>query len=149
MSDASKRIRDLIKAMQTRGKTPGGLTALAGILSKMDKRSERRIFEEIQNRDPNMARSLQKQYFRFEDLMKMEDAAIRKALAEIDHSALALALKGTPDDLQQKIFRNLSRSAANFLKDDMEIMGPQPRAKVEEAQDQITQVLRNYQDLIL
>lgn len=149
MSDASKRIRDLIKAMQSGGKTPGGLSALAGILSKMDKRSERHIFEAIQEKNPEMAIHLQKQYFRFEDLLKLDDAVIRKALPEIDRSVLALALKGTTEDLQQKIFRNLSRSAADFIKDDMEVMGPQPRAKVEEAQDQITQVLRNYQDLIL
>jgi flagellar motor switch protein FliG len=148
MSEQMKRIQEMIQALGSKGKSPGGLAALVGMLSRMDKRTESQIVEALEKQDPELAKQLQMHYFRFEDIAGMHDAIIKKGLSQIHRSTLTLAMKGANEAVKQRIFKNLSRNALDDLQYDMQAMGAKPRSMVEEAQLEVTAVFRSMKDLI-
>ncbi|MDR2521083.1 MAG: flagellar motor switch protein FliG, partial [Spirochaetaceae bacterium] len=56
------------------------------------------------------------------------------------------ALKSVDTEVQEKIFRNMSKRAAAMLKDDMEFMGPVRLKDVEESQQKIVSIIRHLED---
>ena len=84
--------------------------------------------------------------FIFEDIVSLDDRAIQQILREIEMKELALALKGTRDEVQHKIFSNMSERAAEMVKEDMEFMGPVKIRTVEEAQQKIVSVIRRLEE---
>jgi len=57
-----------------------------------------------------------------------------------------LALKGADDSLKEKIFKNMSKRAAEMLRDDLEAKGPVKLSDVEGAQKEILAVARRLAD---
>jgi flagellar motor switch protein FliG len=84
--------------------------------------------------------------FVFEDIVMLDDRAIQKVLREVDSQELAKALKSVDTEVQDKIFRNMSKRAAGMLKEDMEYMGPVRLKDVEEAQQKIVSIIRHLED---
>ena len=82
--------------------------------------------------------------FTFENIFtKIEDdRAIQRALRNIDRKDLVLALRKAPADTKEKIFKNMSQSASDMLKEDIDVMGPQKVQLVEEAQRKIVNVIK-------
>jgi flagellar motor switch protein FliG len=76
----------------------------------------------------------------------LDDRAIQKVLREVDSQELAKALKSVDTEVQDKIFRNMSKRAAGMLKEDMEYMGPVRLKDVEEAQQKIVSIIRHLED---
>jgi hypothetical protein len=74
--------------------------------------------------------------FVFDDLLKLDDKAIRSLLKEVENNQWAIALKGASDEIRQKIFGNLSQRAAETLKEEMEFLGPVRLTDVEGVQQQ-------------
>ena len=77
----------------------------------------------------------------FSDLVYLDDRAIQKVLREVDQQELAKALKGVDSEVKVKIFRNMSKRAAEMLKEDMEFMGPVRKCDVYEAEDKILAII--------
>jgi flagellar motor switch protein FliG len=149
MADLSLRIQEMMNALSKKRGGAGGVNALAKMLGQLDRETEQRILQTLDNQNPQLAKEVRDQYFVFEDLMKMEDGVLQRALGDIHRSTLALALKGTPAELQDKVFRNLSKRAAVLIREDMEMMGPKPRVLVEAAQREAAQELRRWKNVIL
>jgi flagellar motor switch protein FliG len=84
--------------------------------------------------------------FVFEDIVMLDDRAIQKVMREVDSQELAKALKSVDAEVQDKIFRNMSKRAAGMLKEDMEFMGPIRLKDVEEAQQKIVSIIRHLED---
>ena len=80
--------------------------------------------------------------FVFEDIVKLEDRAIQRILREIDTKDLAMSLKGTKDDVKEKIFKNMSERAQAMLQDEIEYMGPVRAREVQEVQSKIVGIIR-------
>ena len=78
--------------------------------------------------------------------MLLDDRAIQRVLRDVDNNDLAIALKGANDEVQETIFRNLSKRLAAMIKEDMEFMGPVRMKDVEEAQQKIVGVIRKLED---
>jgi flagellar motor switch protein FliG len=55
----------------------------------------------------------------------------------VSSESLATALRGADPAVQEKIFRNMSKRAAEILRDDMEARGPVKLSEVEAAQKEI------------
>ena len=84
--------------------------------------------------------------FVFDDLMKLDDKAIQTLLKEVDNTQWATALKGAPDEIQQKIMGNLSQRASEMLKEEMEYLGPVKVSDVEIVQQTIVDIVRRLED---
>ena len=80
--------------------------------------------------------------FVFDDLSDVDDRGMQSLLREISSETLILALKGADQGLKEKIFKNMSKRAAEMLRDDLEAKGPVRLSEVEAAQKEILTVAR-------
>lgn len=124
----------------------GGVENIVEILNLVDRTTEKLIIESLEEEDPELAEEIKKRMFVFEDIVMLDDKAIQKVLREVDTQELAKALKGVDAEVQDKIYRNMSKRAASLLKEDMEFMGPTRRKDVEEAQQKIVAIIRKLEE---
>ncbi|MFY9234472.1 MAG: flagellar motor switch protein FliG [Fimbriimonadaceae bacterium] len=124
----------------------GGPKALVDLLNRVDRSTERLIVDSLTESNPELAETVKNMMFVFEDIVQLEDRAIQQILKEIDMKELATALKGTKDEVQQKVYKNMSERAVGMLKEDMEFMGPVRLRVVEEAQQKIVGVIRRLEE---
>ena len=120
----------------------GGVDAVVAIINRVDRGTERNIIEALEEQDPELAEEIKKRLFVFEDIIGMDDRSLQRVLREVDMKDLSLALKGATEELRVKFFRNMSKRAAEMLKEDMDFMGPVRVRMVEEAQQKIVNVVR-------
>ncbi|MDD6571008.1 MAG: flagellar motor switch protein FliG [Thermoflexaceae bacterium] len=124
----------------------GGVDAIVSILNSVDRGTEKHIMETLEIEDPELADEIRKKMFVFEDILTLDDRAIQRVLRDVDNSDLAMALKGSNEEVQNVIFNNLSKRLAVMIKEDMEFMGPVRMKDVEEAQQKIVNVIRKLED---
>jgi flagellar motor switch protein FliG len=124
----------------------GGVESIVDILNLVDRSTEKSIIESLEEEDPELAEEIKKRMFVFEDIVMLDDRAIQKVLREVDTAELAKALKAVDSEVQDKIFRNMSKRAATLLKEDMEYMGPIRMKDVEEAQQKIVAIIRKLEE---
>ncbi|MDR2864188.1 MAG: flagellar motor switch protein FliG [Spirochaetaceae bacterium] len=124
----------------------GGVGSVVEILNLVDRSSEKQIIEALEEEDPELAEEIKKKMFVFEDIVMLDDRSIQKVLREVDTQELSKALKSVDSEVQDKIFRNMSKRAAQMLKEDMEFMGPVRLKDVEESQQKIVSIIRHLED---
>ncbi len=124
----------------------GGIDSIVEILNMVDRSTEKSIIEKLEEEDPDLAEEIKKKMFVFEDIVMLDDKAIQRVLREVDTQELAKALKAVDSEVQDKIFRNMSKRAASILKEEMEYMGPTRRKDVEEAQQKIVSIIRKLEE---
>jgi len=124
----------------------GGIQSLVPILSNADRNAERTILSHLEADDPELAEEVRARMFVFENIVQLDDRAMQKVLRRVDNKTLATALKGTPHEVSQKVFRNLSQKAAELLRDDMAVMGPVRIRDVEQAQREIIHIVRQLEE---
>lgn len=120
----------------------GGVEALANILNRADRATERNVIELLEVQSPQLAEEVRELMFVFEDIISLEDRAIQRVLREVDTKDLAMSLKGTKEDVKEKIFKNMSERAQAMLRDEMEYMGPVRAKEVQEIQTKIVGIIR-------
>lgn len=124
----------------------GGVDAVVEILNAVDRGTEKHIMESLEIEEPELADEIRKKMFVFEDVLLLDDRAIQRVLREVDNNDLAMALKGSNEQVQNAIFNNLSKRLAVMIKEDMEFMGPVRMKDVEEAQQKIVNIIRKLED---
>ncbi|QTX31670.1 flagellar motor switch protein FliG [Aminithiophilus ramosus] len=124
----------------------GGIDAIVEIINRVDRGTERHIMETLEEKDPDLAEEIKRRLFVFEDISGMDDRSLQRVLRDVDMKDLSLALKGATEELRQKFYRNMSKRAAEMLKEDMDFMGPVRVRDVEEAQQKIVNVVRALED---
>ena len=124
----------------------GGVDAIVGILNTVDRGTEKHIMESLEIEEPELADEIRKKMFVFEDILLLDDRAIQRVLRDVDNNDLAVALKGANEEVQNVIFKNLSKRLAAMIREDMEFMGPVRMKDVEEAQQKIVGIIRKLED---
>ncbi len=124
----------------------GGTKALAEILNKSNKLTERSILNHLEENDPELASQVKGNMFVFEDIVLIDDRGIQKVLKQVDKKDLSMAFKAADENVKAKIFKNMSERAAQLLKEDLEFMGPVRLKEVEEAQRRIIEVIKQLED---
>lgn len=120
----------------------GGVEALANILNRADRATERNVIELLEVQSPQLAEEVRELMFVFEDIVNLEDRAIQRILREVETKDLAMSLKGTKEDVKEKVFKNMSERAQAMLRDEMEYMGPVRAREVQEIQTKIVGIIR-------
>jgi flagellar motor switch protein FliG len=124
----------------------GGIEAIVKILNGVDRTTERTIIEALQMQDPSLAEEIKKRMFLFEDIISFDNRSIQRIIREIDNADLQLALKVASEELNEKIFSNMSKRMAETFKEEMEFMGPVRVRDVEEAQTRIVAIVRRLEE---
>ncbi len=124
----------------------GGIKKVADIMNFLDTSVEAEIMESIKETDEELGQQIQDLMFVFDNLMDVDDRGIQALLREIATDSLVLALKGADEGVKEKIFTNMSKRAAELMKDDLEAMGPVKVSEVESAQKDILTIARRMAD---
>ncbi|HHW71493.1 MAG TPA: flagellar motor switch protein FliG [Clostridiales bacterium] len=124
----------------------GGIDTIVDILLSVDRGTEKHIIETLEIRDGELAEEIKKRMFVFEDIVTLDNRSIQRFLREVDNSDLALALKGSSEEVSNVIFANMSKRLQEMIKEDMEFMGPVRLRDVEEAQQRIVNIIRRLED---
>ena len=126
--------------------TVGGVKAAADILNFVDSAIESEVMESIKEVDEEIGQQIQDLMFVFDNLIDVDDRGIQALLREVASETLILALKGADDGLKEKIFKNMSKRAAEMMRDDLENKGPVRLSEVEGAQKEILNIARRMAD---
>jgi flagellar motor switch protein FliG len=124
----------------------GGVDSIVEILNTVDRGTEKHIMETLEIEEPELADEIRRKMFVFEDILSLDDKSIQRVLREVDNNELAVALKGSNEEVQNVIFNNLSKRLAAMIREDMEYMGPVRLKDVEEAQQKIVNIIRKLED---
>ncbi|NHA13367.1 flagellar motor switch protein FliG [Thioalkalivibrio sp. XN279] len=120
----------------------GGLKSAADIMNFLDSSTEMKVLEQIRGSDADLGGRIQELMFTFENLVDVDDRGVQALLRDLQGDKLILALKGASAPVREKIFRNMSKRAAEMMRDDLEAKGPVRLSDVEAAQKEILAVAR-------
>lgn len=124
----------------------GGVKQTSNIMNYIDSALEEEVMGGIKEVDEGLADQISDLMFVFENLIDIDDRGIQVMMREIQTDQLVIALKGADNAMQEKIFKNMSKRAADLLKDELESKGPVRMADVEEAQKEILAIARKLAD---
>ncbi|MGQ9455038.1 MAG: flagellar motor switch protein FliG [Armatimonadota bacterium] len=124
----------------------GGDDSIVRILNNVGRSTEKRILDYLKQVDEGIANQIRDKMFVFEDLLNLDDRTVQRILREVPQDDLRLALKGSPDNIKEFFFRNMSQRAAETVKEELETMGPVRLKDVEAAQSRIVNVARQLEE---
>jgi flagellar motor switch protein FliG len=148
---AMKELNDVLSGLLAGNKqsqrTPlGGVRTAAEILNFMPRTQESAIVESVKQFDSELADKIVEEMFVWENLLALDDKAIQMLLKEVQSESLILALKGSSEQLREKIFSNMSQRAGDMLREDLEAKGMVRVSEVELQQKEILNIVRRLAD---
>lgn len=123
-----------------------GAKTVAEILNIIDTATERRIMKVLESEDEEIANEIKNLMFIFEDLTMLDDRSMQRLLKEVETKELAKAMKTASEDLQHKIFSNVSARVATMIREEMEFLGPMRLSDVEKSQEAIVAAVRRLEE---
>ncbi len=124
----------------------GGVQSIVDILNSVDRGTEKYIMETLEIEDTDLAEEIKKRMFVFEDILSLDNRSIQRFLREVDNGQMAIALKGSTEEVQNKIYANMSKRMQEMIKEDIDFMGPVRLKDVEESQQKIVNIIRKLED---
>jgi len=150
--DVVQRVLEVMRAKvrnlgltSLRSEPKAWIKAAAEILNAMGG-GDKEVLAAVGNRDANIAIAIRDEMFTFDDLAKLDKKSIQKVLGSIETKDLAVALKATSPEVEANIFANLSRRAAEMVREERDNLGPTPLSDVLAAQAAIVSVVRDAMD---
>ena len=138
-----KRFEGMVTADVT---AVGGIDYIADVMNHMDRANEKYIFDELGKTDEELAETIRKKMFVFEDIVSMDNRSIQRFIRECDVKDIVYALKGSDEKIKELIFSNVSSRMAESIQSDLEITVNVRLRDVEEAQQRIVGVIRRLEE---
>jgi flagellar motor switch protein FliG len=124
----------------------GGVSFLVKMMNQVDRGVQKTIFEALDTTDPKLVEEIHSNMFTFDDLVKLDDKTMQRVLRDVPKADLALSLKAAQEKLRELVFRNLSERAAENLREEIEVLGPQLAKNVYTAQRRIVDAVRSLEE---
>jgi flagellar motor switch protein FliG len=120
----------------------GGIRAVSEMFNRLDSNTSKEILDAMEHTEPALVETIRHLMFVFEDLLLLDQSAIKEMLAKVDRKILTIALKGTSDQLKNHMLGAMSQRGAEMLREDMDALGPIKIKEVDAAQQQIIAIVR-------
>jgi len=124
----------------------GGVRAVAELLNRLDRSVSQSVLDSVEEETPDLAVSIRNLMFVFDDLINVEDSAIRELVQRADRKTLTVALKGASEAIRERFFKNMSKRAAGVLKEEMDVLGAVRLREVEGAQQEVVGIARKLEE---
>ena len=124
----------------------GGVRAVAELLNRLDRSVSQSVLDSVEEDTPDLAVSIRNLMFVFDDLINIEDSAIRELVQRADRKTLTVALKGASEAIRERFFKNMSKRAAGVLKEEMDVLGAVRLREVEGAQQEVVGIARKLEE---
>jgi flagellar motor switch protein FliG len=124
----------------------GGVRAVAELFNRLERTISGPVLEAIESQRPELAVSIRNLMFVFDDLVQVDDNGMREIVQRADKKALTVALKGASEEIRTRFFSNMSKRAADMLREEMEVLGAVRLRDVEKAQQDIVSIARKLEE---
>lgn len=124
----------------------GGLSKVVDVLNSVDRATQVQILNDLGIEEPKLAADILDSLFTFEDIVTLNDDAIRKIITSVRADILALSLKGAGEKIVEAVLRNMSERQGKTLREDMEYLGGVKQVDVENAQREIIEIIRDLEE---
>ncbi|WP_303790461.1 flagellar motor switch protein FliG [Anaerotruncus colihominis] len=124
----------------------GGVTYIADIMNHVDRSTEKYVFDELSENDPELAEEIRKLMFVFEDIANLDSMAVQRFIREVDTKDLAIALKASNEEVKEVILHNMSSRMRETIETDIQYLHNIRMRDVEEAQQKIVSVIRQLEE---
>ncbi len=131
---------ELPQASNEASLTLDGIKRAADILNSGGRQMSAAVLEQIEEKQPELARDMRLAMFTFVDLARLDAKSMRTLLREVPTERLTIALKGAPQEVIDAIFLGLSERASALIRDDLEVLGKVRKSEVEGARQEVVQV---------
>ena len=122
--------------------TEGGISTVVEILNRVDRKTEKSIAHALDKDSPEISEEIRKRLLVFASIVDISDRDVQLILRSVDSRDLALAMKATANEVSDKIYKNMSKRAADVLREEVRTMKPVNIRDVEEAQMKIVNIIR-------
>jgi flagellar motor switch protein FliG len=126
--------------------THGGVRAVAELFNRLERTVSGPVLEAIEADRPELAVSIRNLMFVFDDLVHVDANGMREIAQRADKKALTIALKGANEQIRDHFFSNMSKRAAEMLREEMEVLGAVRLRDVEKAQQDIVSIARKLEE---
>ncbi len=127
--------------------TFGGILSLVNLLNRADPGTYKTVMDSLENDEPELADQIRAKLFVFQDIILLDDRSIQMVLREVENKDLVLALKGSNNDVINKVVSNMSARAAQMLREEIDYLGPVRLREVENAQQRIIKIIRRMEEI--
>ncbi len=124
----------------------GGVDYVADMMNNIDRSTEKKIFEELDKRNPELSQSIREKMFVFENILDMDDRSVQRFVRDCDTKDVVYALKTASEEMKEIFFKNMSKRMADTVRGDLEITTNVRLKDVEEAQQRIVNIIRNLEE---
>lgn len=128
------------------GKELGGVKVVAEILNSINRTVQQSIIANLEEKEPILSAAIRDLMFSFEDILNLPDKDIQEIIKETAQADLTKALKLVDDTMKERIYRNMSRRAAEILKEEIQLLPPTRISDIDKAQKTITETARRLED---
>jgi flagellar motor switch protein FliG len=139
-----RKVKDL-GLTNLRNEPKAWVKAAASLLNNLGG-GEKAVLEKIEASDPNIATAIREEMFTFDDIAKLDKKSMQKILAAVDSRQLAVSLKAATTAVEQSILGNLSKRAADMVREERDSLGPMPLSDVLTSQQEILKMIRDMMD---
>ena len=123
-----------------------GTSSVASILNESNIATERKVLENIQKIDAELADEIKQQMFLFEDILELDDRTLQVIIGKLNKQDMVMGLKGVDEELKEKFINNMSQRASEILLDDLDALGPVHVKQVEDAQQNIIRSIKELEE---
>ena len=124
----------------------GGVRAVAELLNRLERSVSKSVLEGVESESPDLAVSIRNLMFVFDDLINVEDSALREMVQRADRKTLTVALKGASEGIRERFFSNMSKRASSVLREEMDVLGAVRLRVVEAAQLEVVAIARKLEE---
>jgi flagellar motor switch protein FliG len=124
----------------------GGVRAVAEVFNRLERKVSQPALEAIERSDPDLAVAIRNLMFMFDDLVNVDDVALREITQRADRRMLTIALKGATEQIRERFFQNMSKRAAELLREEIEMLGAVRLREVNKAQQEIVAIARKLEE---
>ncbi len=125
----------------------GGVNYVADVMNHTDRTTEKFIFDELEKSDRKLSEDIRKLMFVFEDIVNLDDMSIQRVLRDVEAQDLAIAIKGSTEEVKELLLNNVSTRARESILEDIQYLRNVRLKDVEEAQQKIVNVIRSLEEI--
>lgn len=124
----------------------GGVNYVADILNKVDRGTEKFIFDELSAKDPALVDEIKKKMFVFEDILTLDSMSIQRFIRDVEAKDLAVAIKGSNSEVAATLYANMPQRMQESIQQEIEYLHNVRMRDVDEAQQRIVGIIRHLEE---
>jgi flagellar motor switch protein FliG len=143
LDDVERTLRNEFFSSLARTNRRDSHELIAEIFNGLDRSSETRFITALEERNRDSAEKIKALMFTFEDLGKLDGAAVQTIMRNAEKEKIPLALKGASEALRTLFFSNMSERAGKLMREEIASMGPVRLKDVEESQSYLVALAKD------